>query len=385
MMLSFKTVVLYFRSLVILSVLFSLTTVSAYAKPDENDVLTLSEAASFLRVEIQDLEKLAKKNLLPGRLVGTKWRFGKISLLNWLAKGEEQKNNAIPALELAKVSGRGLSLDLAKDSTSHSIEDKKIPVEKDPSDKKSADVFLRNENITLKKKELSIEFGGLYSYGDHQDIFSSTQRETLTSVVGIRYGLAKNLQLFSSMPYVYSRNNENSFGEVTSADNSRWGDVTIGLQRSILKEGLWVPEIIVSITGKIPTVDGNRYAFGPDVSFIKSLDPVAIFFNVGYNHLFNSNNQTVIPEQKNYYTTTFGYAFALNDLLTIGTSVSGLFPQYPISEDEPLIQKQFSLKLSLTSRLSRSLYVEPSVSIGLNRAASDVTFGMNFVYNTSSL
>jgi hypothetical protein len=187
------------------------------------------------------------------------------------------------------------------------------------------------------------------------------------------------------MPYVYSRNNENSFGEVTSADNSRWGDVTIGLQRSILKEGLWVPEIIVSITGKIPTVDGNRYAFGPDVSFIKSLDPVAIFFNVGYNHLFNSNNQTVIPEQKNYYTTTFGYAFALNDLLTIGTSVSGLFPQYPISEDEPLIQKQFSLKLSLTSLLSRSLYVEPSVSIGLNRAASDVTFGMNFVYNTSSL
>lgn len=383
-MLSFKTVVLYFRSLVILSVLFSLTTVSAYAKPYENDVLTLSEAASFLRVEIQDLEKLAKQNLLPGRLIGTKWRFGKISLLNWLEK-EEVQNNTIPALELATVSGRGLSPNLAKDSTSHSIEDKKIPIEKNSSDKKSADVFLRNENITLKKKELSIEFGGLYSYGDHQDIFSSTQRETLTSVVGIRYGLAKNLQLFSSIPYVRSSNNENSFGEVTSADNSSWGDVTIGLQRSILKESLWVPEIIVSITGKIPTLDGNRYALGPDVSFIKSLDPVAVFFNIGYNHLFNSNNQTVVPEQKNYYTTTFGYAFALNDLLTIGTSVSGLFPQYPISEDAPLIQKQFSLKLSLTSLLSRSLYVEPSVSIGLNRAASDVTFGMNFVYNTSNL
>jgi len=383
-MLSFKTVVLYFRSLLILVVLFSLTTVSAYASPYENDVLTLSEAASLLRVEVQDLEDLAKQNLLPGRLIGNRWRFGKISLLNWLAKRGNQ-NDTIPALELAKVSGRGLSLGVAKDSTSNSIEDKKIPIEKNSSDKKSADVFLRNENITLKKKELSIEFGGLYSYGDHQDIFSSTQRESITSVVGVRYGLAKNLQFFSSIPYVCSSNNENSFGELTSADNRNWGDVTIGLQRSILKEGLWVPEIIISITGKIPTLDGSRYALGPDVSFIKSLDPVAVFFNIGYNHLFNSNNQTVVPEQKNYYTTTFGYAFALNDLLTIGTSVSGLFPQYPTSEDDPLIQKQFSLKLSLTSLLSRSLYVEPSVSIGLNRAASDVTFGMNFVYNTSSL
>jgi len=383
-MLYFKNIFFYFRLLVILSVLYSLTTVTAYAKNNENDVLTLSEAASLLRVDIQDLENLAKQYSLPGRLIGNEWRFSKLSLLNWLAKGDLQ-NNTIPAFELDKVSGRGLSLGLAKDSTSHPIENIKIPIEEKSSDKKSDAIFWRNENITLKKKELSIEFGGLYSYGDHQDIFSSTQRESLTSIVGIRYGLAKNLQLFSSIPYMYSRNNENSFGEIISTDVSHWGDITIGLQRSILKEGLWVPEIIVSITGKMPTLTANRYAFGSDVSFIKSLDPVAIYLNIGYNYIFNSNNQTAILEQKNYYTTTFGYAFALNDLLTIGTSVSGLFPQYPISEADPFIQKQFSLKLSLTSLLSKNLYVEPSVSIGLNRAASDVTVGMNFIYNTSKI
>ena len=55
------------------------------AQTAEATVLTLSEAAAFLRVSEEGLTKDADAGLLPGRLVGGEWRFVKAALLNWLA------------------------------------------------------------------------------------------------------------------------------------------------------------------------------------------------------------------------------------------------------------------------------------------------------------
>src|SRR5260221_12798804 len=48
------------------------------------DVLTLGEAAAYLRVSEDDVLRLAHLQELPGRQIGDEWRFLKAGLRDWL-------------------------------------------------------------------------------------------------------------------------------------------------------------------------------------------------------------------------------------------------------------------------------------------------------------
>jgi len=48
------------------------------------EVLTLSEAAAYLRVPEADVVRLTSTQGLPGRLIGSEWRFSKSALQDWL-------------------------------------------------------------------------------------------------------------------------------------------------------------------------------------------------------------------------------------------------------------------------------------------------------------
>lgn len=48
------------------------------------EVLTLAEAAAFLRVAEADVVRMVGPRGLPGRLIGSEWRFSKTALEQWL-------------------------------------------------------------------------------------------------------------------------------------------------------------------------------------------------------------------------------------------------------------------------------------------------------------
>lgn len=50
----------------------------------EDEVLTLEEAAAFLKVSETLVYQLARSGSLPGRKVGREWRFLRSALLEWL-------------------------------------------------------------------------------------------------------------------------------------------------------------------------------------------------------------------------------------------------------------------------------------------------------------
>jgi len=52
--------------------------------PPLPEVLTLEEAAEYLRVAESDVVDLATKHRLPGRKIGGQWRFLRIGLADWL-------------------------------------------------------------------------------------------------------------------------------------------------------------------------------------------------------------------------------------------------------------------------------------------------------------
>lgn len=52
--------------------------------PQIHDVLTMPEAAAYLRVSEADMLRLAQMQDVPARLIGKEWRFLKSALDDWL-------------------------------------------------------------------------------------------------------------------------------------------------------------------------------------------------------------------------------------------------------------------------------------------------------------
>jgi excisionase family DNA binding protein len=53
----------------------------------DSDVLTLEEAAAYLRVHPRTLRMKASAGAIPGAKIGKVWRFHKRQLENWLLEG----------------------------------------------------------------------------------------------------------------------------------------------------------------------------------------------------------------------------------------------------------------------------------------------------------
>jgi excisionase family DNA binding protein len=58
------------------------------AGPSASEVLTLAEAAAYLRVSENDVIGAATTQGLPGRIIGGEWRFAKAAIQQWLSVSE---------------------------------------------------------------------------------------------------------------------------------------------------------------------------------------------------------------------------------------------------------------------------------------------------------
>ena len=132
-----------------------------------------------------------------------------------------------------------------------------------------------------------------------------------------------------------------------------------------------------------PSTDASTsYAVGGGLAFVKSIDPVVLFANANYRHTFSEEFGDIsLLEPENTVSMSMGYALALNDTLTISTSVSGVYSDTTGFDDATLrSQESYSLGLGLTSWLAKRLYIEPSVSLGLNGPGNSVAFGVTVPY-----
>lgn len=59
------------------------------------EVLTLAEAAAYLRVPDQQLLDVLASGACPGQKVGTEWRFFKPALQAWLGSSARQRNGIL--------------------------------------------------------------------------------------------------------------------------------------------------------------------------------------------------------------------------------------------------------------------------------------------------
>ena len=67
------------------------------------DVMTLSETAAYLRLGETEVARLAREEGLPGRQLGSEWRFLKSSVPSWLDLPMPQRTNKAAILAMAGI------------------------------------------------------------------------------------------------------------------------------------------------------------------------------------------------------------------------------------------------------------------------------------------
>lgn len=60
-------------------------------KTDDDEVLTIDELATYLKVSKSTLYKLAQEGKLPGQKIGKHWRFLRSTIDQWLANQSQNK------------------------------------------------------------------------------------------------------------------------------------------------------------------------------------------------------------------------------------------------------------------------------------------------------
>jgi excisionase family DNA binding protein len=356
------------------------------------EVLTLDEAARFMRLDVGELEELARRDAVPARRVGSRWRFNREALLAWINGDWTLIATAIPPSALGRITGTGTAPVESEAPAPRGAEAPEEPIGEAPEERTAEEVFLRGQRVLLAPGEVTVDLGLFYAESDNQELvpvnggaglgLATIEQDTFTTFLLGRVGLFEETELFAGTTYSSTDSSVVFGGEkLGGSSDSGFGDVRLGVRRTVLHEGVGRPDVILTVDGRIPTEDGS-YALGGGVAVVKSFDPVVLFGSANYLHRFSRDfNDVSRLQPEDRLDVTLGYAYALNDTLTLSTAVSGLF-SFETEFDNATLRAQelFSLQFGLTSWLAKGLYIEPTVSFGLNGPGDSFALGVTVPY-----
>ena len=279
------------------------------------EILTLTEAAELLRVDPLVLKDMARRREVPGRRIEVQWRFSRSALLAWLA-GADVGTAKLYGTELEKSGtagqaspgppsgarqGEPLSPEAmsrvtaagttpAQEETTPPSEQKAPPSEQKapeqpigeaPKERTAEEVFLRGQRVLLAPGEVVLDVGMFYSETNDRQLalvnggvgLATVKTDTFTGTLLGRYGLFEETELFASSTY-QDQNSDVHVGSqrVTGPHHSEFGDVRLGARRTVLREGVGRPDVILTVDGHIPTDDNHSsYAVGGGIALVKSM------------------------------------------------------------------------------------------------------------------
>jgi excisionase family DNA binding protein len=360
---------------------------AAQPDPCSTPVLTLDEAAALLRVELPVLEQLAKDGQVPARSIGGMWRFECAALLAWVRNGSP----AVP-----DVSGRGLSRPQVPDRDTPPQQsgdaDTSPAIGEAPPDRSAEDVFLRGNRLLLGRGEVVLDVGQVYGRRDVLQLavigsgvtLATVQQSSFTTVVFGRVGILRETEAFAGATFTRQTTQQFSSGvEFERANRSVFGPATLGVRHTLLRESAKRPDVVVSVSGQVPTSD-LLPAAGAGLILVKSIDPVVLFANANYAHPFTRSGSARQPIDT--VDLSLGYGLGLNDATAISMAVGGIFTGISSrgapAVDAPAVNTPaaFSIRFGVTTALGRGLYLEPSVSLGISGPAQTFAFGLTMPY-----
>ncbi len=261
------------------------------ASPSE--VLTLWEAADYLKIPLREAVRLANEGQFPGRRVGKYWRVTRQALHDWVAQGgshqAKESEKAPPSVasaaakatpppptpssperqsdpgdlsdaSLAAIAGRGTGGENTEQEAPDAIGEA-------PEGPSAEQMFLRDQEVLLMPNQATLEFGFFYSRTEQDGLTVLVVNNTafLASSFGEqdlyvwnftgRYGLPYDIQFFANLPLIHTEDTitanvpNSTISEDSSRDLTETGNLVLGFRRTMVREQLGIPSIILSIEG----------------------------------------------------------------------------------------------------------------------------------------
>jgi hypothetical protein len=239
---------------------------------------------------------------------------------------------------------------------------------------------------------------------------SDVKRDFLQGALTARYGITSRFEAELMVPYVYTSLRQVVGPGTASTLEKRVGDTDIGdiqgaLYYHLIREKGWIPDVILNFRAKSPTgrdpyhlstesIGGNTFfkdlptgnghwGFQGGFTLVKRSDPV-VFFG-GLSYYWNVRKDvgggfgTVDPGDS--WEGSIGVAYALSEKF----SISGIYLHRITTKTEqngqPVIGSFVNYGIMTFTGsyvLSKAVYVNLSVGIGVTNDAPDVTVRLSF-------
>ena len=250
--------------------------------------------------------------------------------------------------------------------------------------RRALDLFLRQERIIFRPGEFAFELGMFYRTDTDEEFISVGALRPLAKITNrggfatltARVGLLRDVQFDVTLPIGVTKQEIDLGVARFRRDEAGLGDVTGRLRYGLLAERGARPDVILDVTAtsgttSVETLLGSGFwRVGGGVSLVKTLDPVVLFGRLGYTAVLERAGR----DPADQFSYLFGTGFSLTDRVSVSTRVSGIAGgRAQVNLDA------ISMQFALTTRLTRRLYIEPFVSIGLTEDATDAVVGVSLV------
>jgi hypothetical protein len=275
------------------------------------------------------------------------------------------------------------------------VKPKKIG-QKPPDEEDIRKIFLRQSSVLLQPRQMEFEIGISYKHNQSTSPFYIEKFRQFDVPLTFRVGINDRIAGYVSMAASLIRKEHYSSFESIKHKKSGIGDTTAGLNFEIFRETAHWPEIISTLSFQAPTggspqeedggisIGTGHWAGTIGVQFIKTTDPVVLFWGLHYTHDFAAHHYFYDSIHKVQPGETFGYnfgfGFAVNEDISLSVQVLGSY-QCETEIDGMKISgssvEPVALRSALSYRFSKSTYIEPFMEAGLNNDQTDFIIGVS--------
>ncbi len=230
-----------------------------------------------------------------------------------------------------------------------------------------------------------ITSGGLVFLGE-----TERNSDRLTADLAVRLGLPWDTQLEVGLPYRWRQVEtvSNVGFASTGASTQRGmgvGDLRVGLAKTLLREGLWSPDLVGRLTWDSDTgrashdgvsLGGGVHQLRGSLSAIKRQDPVAFVGGLSLEHSFEANNVQAGPTA----SASFGGYVALSPETSLRLVLSGAYrfeTELSGSRVEGSDQTIGTFIIGGSTLLATGTLLNLAVGIGLTEDASDFSLSLS--------
>lgn len=270
-----------------------------------------------------------------------------------------------------------------------------VEVDEDAAERALERTLVATGALLLPYRQAEVEPAIIYTYRETGSDLPSLatvdkiERSEVTGVLGLRLGLPFDSQIEMALPYNYAHQKTvlqiGGARDSRSGSGSAFGDIEVGIAKTLLREGTWWPDLIGRVTYDSNTgqkfdndvaLDGGFNRIRGALTALKRQDPLAFVGTFSYENAFEDDD--LRPGNRFGLSLAAVLAASPETSLRFGLQQSWVddveFNGEVINDSD---QTQSILQIGLSSVLGPGVLFDISAGAGLTDASPDYVVGIS--------